>query len=157
MSSDHKYNFQKKVDEKKVARACRHNVQISVKYATEFGNYFKGMQVSNALKILSNIEEKKDYLPLVKYAKKVPSRKGTSKRGTKIGRYPVKCAKFVRLLLEEARANAENKNLDPERLKVLSMFAVKGVTRTKLQPLGRIGGKSRESKSTNIEVILVEE
>jgi len=157
MSSDHKYNFQKKINEKRVAKASRHNVPISVKYATEFGNYFKNMPISKAIKITTDIEAKKDYLPLVKYAKKVPNRKGNSKRGTTIGRYPVKCAKYIRVLLEEVKANAEKKNLNADKLKILSLFAVKGVTRSKLQPLGRISGKSRESKSTNIEVIVVEE
>jgi large subunit ribosomal protein L22 len=156
MSSDHNYNYQKKLDPKKSARAAKHNCPISVKYATEFGNYFRNMPLKKALKILADIEAKTDYLPLVKYAKKVPERKGQSKRGTKIGRYPVKCAKYVRLMLEEAKANAENKNLDTEKLKVESMFATKGVTRQKIQPMGRIGGKTRESKSTNIEVIVVE-
>ncbi|HOZ35568.1 MAG TPA: 50S ribosomal protein L22 [archaeon] len=156
MSSDHNYNYQKKLDSKKSARASKHNCPISVKYAVEFGNYFRNMPVKKALKILADIEAKKDYLPLVKYAKKVPNRKGQSKRGTTIGRYPVKCAKYVRLMLEEAKANAENKNLDTEKLKVESMFATKGVTRQKIQPMGRIGGKTRESKSTNIEVIVVE-
>jgi len=156
MSSDHNYNYQKKLDPKKSAKASKHNLPISVKYATEFGNYFRNMPVKKALKILTDIEAKKDFLPLVKYAKKVPDRKGQSKRGTKTGRYPVKCAKFVRLLLEEAKANAENKNLDTEKLKVESMFATKGVTRQKIQPMGRIGGKTRESKSTNIEVIVLE-
>lgn len=157
MSSDHKYNFQKKIDEKKIAKACRHNAPISVKYATEFGNYFKNMPINKAIKIAIDIENKQDYLPLVKYAKKVPNRKGISKRGTTTGRYPIKCAKYIRELLEYAKANAENRNLDSEKLKIVSLFAVKGVTRSKLQPMGRIGGKSRESKSTNVEVIVVEE
>jgi large subunit ribosomal protein L22 len=156
MSSDHNYNYQKKLDAKKSARASKHNCPISVKYAVEFGNYFRNMPVKKALKILADIEAKKDFLPLVKYAKKVPNRKGQSKRGTTIGRYPVKCAKYVRLMLEEASANAENKNLNIEKLKIESMFATKGVTRQKIQPMGRIGGKTRESKSTNIEVIVVE-
>lgn len=157
MSSDHKYNFQRKVDEKKIAKASRHNAPISVKYATEFGNYFRDMPINKAIKIATDIEAKKDYLPLVKYAKKVPNRKGISKRGTTIGRYPIKCAKYIREILEEVKANAENRNLDSDKLKILSLFAVKGVTRSKLQPMGRIGGKSRESKSTNFEVIVVEE
>lgn len=157
MSSDHKYNFQKKIDEKKIAKACRHNAPISVKYATEFGNYFKNMPINKAIKIAIDIENKQDYLPLVKYAKKVPNRKGISKRGTTTGRYPIKCAKYIRELLEYAKANAENRNLDSEKLKIVSLFAVKGITRSKLQPMGRIGGKSRESKSTNVEVIVVEE
>ncbi|MFA5746354.1 MAG: 50S ribosomal protein L22 [archaeon] len=156
MSSDHNYNYQKKLDPKKSARASKHNAPISVKYATEFGNYFRDMPVKKALKILVDIEAKKDFLPLVKYAKKVPNRKGQSKRGTTIGRYPVKCSKYVRELIQEAKANAENKNMDTEKLKIESMFATKGVTRQKLQPMGRIGGKTRESKSTNVEVIVVE-
>ncbi|HOD89725.1 MAG TPA: 50S ribosomal protein L22 [archaeon] len=151
------YNFQKKVDPKKTAKASRRNARVSTKMAIEFSNYFKNKKLNSALIILDDIIAKKDFLPLVKYRKKVAHRKGQAKRGVPSGRYPVKTAKEIKQLLLNARANAEEKNLDIERLKILHMYANKGVTRSKLQPLGRIGGKTRESKSTNLEVILVEE
>jgi len=155
--ADHKYNYQKKIDWSKTAKACRENAKISTKYSVEFGNYFKGMNVNKAIKILTDIIEMNDYLPFVKYRRKVAHRKGETKRNVKSGRFPVKAAAEVKRLLEEVKANAENKNLDVDKLKIVHMFAPKGVTRTSLQPAGRIGGKTRESKSTNIEVIVLEE
>ncbi len=151
----HKYNYQKELPEKKTARAHKINLKISVKYATEFGNYFKGKNINKAIKILADIQEKKDHLPLRKYTKKVGHKKGDAKRGTPTGRYPVKTAKMLQELLEEVKANAENKDLDGDKLKIIHMFSTKGVTRTKLQPLGR--PRRRESKSTNVEVIVLEE
>ena len=153
----HTYNYQKKLDLKKSARCAKHNLPISVKYATEIGNYLKNKPIDKAIKLLQAIEEKKDHLPLVKYSKKVAHRKGDAKRGVKAGRYPIKTSKYMRLLLEETKANAENKNLDLDKLRIKSIFVTKGVTRTKLQPLGRIGGKTRESKSTNVEIVVLEE
>lgn len=155
--ADKKYNFQKKVDEKRIAKSCKNNAPISTKYSVEFSNYFKNVPLSKALKICDDILEKKDFLPLVKYNKKVAHRKGDSKRFVKSGRWPEKATKEIKALLLDVKANAENKNLDTEKLKIIHMFAVKGITRRKTQALGRIGGKQRESKSTNIEVIVLEE
>jgi len=155
--SDKKYNFQKKVNEKKIAKACKQNAPISTKYSVEFSNYFKNMPLSKAIKICEDIINRDDYLPLVKYRLKVAHRKGDVKRNTPTGRWPIKASGVIKTLLEDVRANAENLNLDADKLKIIHMFAVKGVTRRKTQPLGRTGGKQRESKSTNIEVIVLEE
>jgi ribosomal protein uL22 len=155
--SDKKYNFQKKVNEKKIAKACKQNAPISTKYSVEFSNYFKNMPLNKAIKICEDIINREDHLPLVKYRLKVAHRKGAVKRNTPTGRWPIKASGVIKALLEDVRANAENLNLDSEKLKIIHMFAVKGVTRRKTQPLGRTGGKQRESKSTNIEVIVLEE
>jgi large subunit ribosomal protein L22 len=155
--SDHKYNYQKKIIEDRCAKAYKTNQRISTKYSIEISNYLKNKPLSKAIKILDDIEHKRDYLPLVKFRKKVAHRKGRAKRGTPTGRWPVKCAKTIKSLLEEVKANAENKDLDTEKLRIIHMFANKGFTRTSLQPLGAIGGKMRKSKSTNIEVIVLEE
>jgi len=153
----HNYNFQKIVDPKRSSRAQRENLPISSRYSIEFSNYFKGMKLDKAIKICTNIAEKKEHLPLVRFRKKVAHRKGDAKRGVPSGRFPVKAAAEILKLLQGVKANAENKNLDSEKLKIIHMFATKGVTRSKMQPLGRIGGKNRKSKSTNIEVIVLEE
>ncbi|MCK9292810.1 MAG: 50S ribosomal protein L22 [archaeon] len=151
------YNFQKKVDEKRIAKAYKSNAKISTKYSVEFCNYFNGMMLSKAIKIANDIKEKKDFLPLVKYRLKVAHRKGQTKRFTPTGRWPINVAKEVGLLLEDVKSNAEDKNLDVTKLRIIHMYANLGLTRRKTQPQGRIGGKQRESKSTNIEVIVLEE
>lgn len=153
----HNYNFQKKLNPEVSAKVYKTNLKISTKYSIEISNYLKGKTLTKGIKILDDIANKRDHLPLVKFRKKVAHRKGIAKRGTPSGRWPVKCATYIKLILEEVRANAENKDLDTSKLKIVHMFATKGVTRTKLQPLGRIGGKVRHSKSTNLEVIVLEE
>ncbi len=155
--ADKIYNFQKKVNEKKIAKASKQNTPISTKYAVEFSNYFKNKPLSKAIRICEDIMEKKDHLPLRQYNKKVAHRKGVAKWGVPSGRWPLNASKAIRALLLDVKANAENLNLDVDKLKIIHMFAVKGVTRRKTQPLGRTGGKQRESKSTNIEVIVLEE
>ena len=140
-----------------MAKSCKNNAPISTKYSVEFSNYFKNKPLVKAIKICEGVMDKSEYLPLVKYNKKVGHRKGDAQRGVPSGRWPIKAAKTIRALLLDVQANAENLNLDLEKLKIIHMFAVKGVTRRKTQPLGRTGGKQRESKSTNIEVIVLEE
>jgi len=153
----HKFNYQKPIDPKRSARSQRTNLSISSKYGIEFSNYFVGKKLDRAITIATNIADKKEHLPLVRFRKKVAHRKGDTKRGTPAGRFPIKAAFEVKKLLEEVRANAENKNLDADKLRIVHMFATKGVQRRKMQPLGRISGKNRKSKSTNIEVIVLEE
>ncbi len=152
-----KKEYQKKVKkEKHCAKAMLKNRRISTKYAVEIANYIKGLPVSKALAKLQRIAEKKEYLPLKKYNKKVAHRKGRAIAGKKAGRYPVKaCNSFIELL-NTAIANAENKGLDTEKLLVLHAFASQGHRRLGHQPKGRIAGKRRERKSTHIEVILQE-
>lgn len=149
------YQF-KNFDEKITAKAMMKNVPISIKYSTELCREIKGKPVKKVLAYLERIIKKKDFLPLRKYRKKVPHRKGEAKSYTKSGRYPMKVCKAFIKLIESAKANAVYKGLDEDKLLVLHAFASKGYARIKTQPKGHIGGKLREHKSTHIEAVLLE-
>ncbi len=152
-----KKEYQLKVkDEKHCAKAVIKNRRVSTKYAVEIANVIKGKPAGKALAFLERVAEKKEYLPLRKYNKKVAHRKGRAVDGCKAGRYPVKaCNAFIELL-NYAVANAENKGLDTEKLIVRHAFASQGFRRLSHQSKGRIAGKRRERKGTHIEVILQE-
>jgi len=152
-----KKEYQRKAKtEKHCSKAMLKNRRISTKYSVEITNYIKGLPASKAIAKLQRIAEKKEYLPLKKYHKKVAHRKGRAIAGEKAGRYPLKACKSFIELLNYAVANAENKGLDTEKLIILHAFASQGHSRMSHQPKGRISGKRRESKSTHIEVILQE-
>lgn len=150
-----KYQIQD-INEKICAKAMLKNRPISLKYATEICREIKGKPVAKAEKFLQDIIEKQRYLPLKKYNKKVPHRKGKALSGQKAGRYPVKACKAFLELISYAKANAENKGLDPEKLIIKHVFACQGYRRWSIQPKGRIAGKRRRKKSTHLEIILQE-
>jgi len=152
-----KREYQKKVkSEAKIAKAIAANKPISVKYATEMCREIKGRPVNKVEKFLNRIIEKEDFLSLKKYVKKVAHRKGDSKSGTKTGRYPLRVAKAFLELIETAKANADFKGLDTESLLVYHAFASMGFRRHSAQAKGHIGGKRRKSKSTHVEIMLIE-
>jgi len=142
--------------ESKTAKATLKNAGISLKYSTEMFREIKGRPVDKSIKRLGRIAEKEEALPLRKYNKKVAHRKGDAKSGVKSGRYPAKAAKRFVELLELAKANADFKGLDTEKLLVLHGHASQGFSRQSLQPKGRIGGKVRQRKSTHLEVVVTE-
>lgn len=150
------YNIQKKIKEKITAKGIKKNANISVKYSTEMIRELTGMKVKRAEEFLQNIIDKKEFLPLRKYIKKIAHRKGDAKSKTKTGRYPKKVAKAFLELIQSIKANADYKGLNIENLFVKHAFASMGYSRKGHQPKGKIGGKPRNKKSTHIEIILQE-
>jgi large subunit ribosomal protein L22 len=138
------------------AKAMLKNRPVSLKYSTEICNQIKGIPVRKAERFLGNIIVHKEFLPLVRYHKKVPHRKGQSVAGMKAGRYPENTCKAFLELISYAKANAENKGLDADKLLVRHCFACKGFRRFKMQPKGKIAGKRRRAKSAHLEIILQE-
>ena len=152
-----KKDYQSEVGKKsKTARALITNAPISAKYSFEVCNQIKTKPVNKAIEFFERIIKHEDYLPLPVYHKRVAHRKGNAKEGTKSGRYPEKVAKEFIKLLELAKANADFKGLDAEKLLIIHAFASIGINRFSYQSKGRISGKSRRRNATNIEVIVQE-
>ena len=152
-----KTNYQAKIGkESKTAKATLKNANVSLKNSTEMMREIKGQPVDKSIRRIQRIERKEEALPLRKYNKKVAHRKGDAKSGVKSGRYPVNVAKKFIELLELAKANADFKSLDTEKLLVLHGHASMGFSRQTLQPKGKIGGKTRNKKSTHLEIIVTE-
>lgn len=142
-------------DEKNVARAYGREVNVSPKNTNEVCAAIRGMMTKKALEYLENVQAKKDFVPLKKYFKKVPHRKGGVP-----GRYPKKAAKRVEEVLKNAIANAEHKGLDADRLKIIHAAANKGFTLERVRPKGRGGhgiihqGVMHNIDLTNIQIIV---
>lgn len=151
-----KKNYQSGVQGKSIARAFASNQGISLKYATELCRELKGKRIGRAEKFLQNIIEKKEFLPLRRYHKKVPHRKGQSRSNVKAGRYPKKACEAFLSLLNSVKANADFKGLDTEKLLIVHAFASQGYHKIGHQPKGRIGGKRWQKKSAHIEIIAME-
>ncbi len=133
------------------AKARLVNAPISTKYATELARELRGKKLKDSIAFLERVLRHEDWVPLRRYNKKVPHRKGS--KIVKSGRFMDKTVKYFLKLLREVEANAISKGLDPERLVIYHIAAHKGWRRPKIQPrLRRIIRK----KATHVEVVVVE-
>ena len=151
-----KKHYQKEIKGKKTAKAYLANQPISVKYATEFCREIKGKKIEKMEKKAQDILDHKTFLPLRKYRKKVAHRKGNTESKTKTGRYPKKTMQVFLKLFDLVKANADYKGLDAENLIISHAFASIGFRRMKFQSKGRIAGRRRKSKSTHVEIAVIE-
>lgn len=143
-------------ESKKIAKAMAPNANVSLKYALEICNQVKGKTIDWTEAFLRDIEAHKRFLPLKRYNKRVAHRKGDAVHGEKAGRYPEKTVRAFLKLLENARANADYKGLDTEKLVIKHAFASQGFGRRGVQKKGHIGGKVRKRKSAHLEIVLME-
>jgi len=125
-----------------IARA--YNLPISKKYSIELGRNIKGLTVKETLRFLDDIINLKRPIRLTKYHRGVPHKPQIGP-----GKYPVKVAKYVKKILNNAINNAKQKGIDIEKARVY-LFALKG------QTLPHGGRKIRtRRKSTHIIIKIV--
>ncbi|ADP77655.1 LSU ribosomal protein L22P [Methanothermus fervidus DSM 2088] len=148
-----KYAYRPK-NKNKAAKAIGRELQISTKHSVEICREIRGMMLEDAKRYLKEVMEKKRPVPFKRYNKKVAHRKGL--QGWPSGRYPVKAAREILKVLENAEANAEYKGLDTERLKITHISAHKA--RPIRGWIPRAFGRSTpfNTSRTHIQVILEE-
>ena len=114
----------------------------------------KGMMLTQAKKYLKNVVAKKSAVPYKRFTKKVGHRRGLDHAYA--GRYPVKAAKYILKLLEGAEANAENKGLDIDRMRIIHAASHQGMKVKRFQP--RAQGRASPSFDilVHVEVALEE-
>jgi len=113
------------LDPEKTVKVSGREIRVSHKSAREVCKAIKGMMLTQAKKYLREVIAKKKAVPFTRFKKKGGHRRGLEKAYS--GRYPVKVAKQILKILEGAEANAENKGLDAERLKIIHASAYPGM------------------------------
>ena len=103
------------------AIAAGRDLRISYKDTVELLNAIRGKKLEEAKRILEDVIAMRRPIPYRRFYGKVGHRRGMGP-----GRYPVKAAKAVLKVLENAEANAEFKGLDTSRLWVVHAAAHKG-------------------------------
>ncbi len=149
-----KYSFKFR-DESKIAKAMMWDVPVHPKIMREVAEAIKGMKVKDAKAFLERVIEKKEPVPFRRAHGKQAHRRGLAdKWGWPIGRYPVKAARYMLKLLGNVEANAENKDLDPDRLKIIAVAVHKGLTLKRWMPraYGRASPKNRVHSHVEIAV-----
>ena len=117
------------LDPIRTAIASGRDLRISYKAAVEVANAIRGKSLEEAKRILEDVIEFKRPIPFKKFYGKVGHKKGMA-----AGRYPVKAARAILRVLENAEANAEFKGLDTSKLWVIHVAAHKGMKIRKYIP-----------------------
>lgn len=143
------------LDPEKTVKASAREVRVSHKAAREICRTIRGMMLNQAKKYLHDVIAKKKPVPYRRFTKKLGHRHGLNKAFA--GRYPVKAASKVLKLLEGAEANAENKGLDIDRLRIIHVAASQGMKLKRFTP--RAQGRATPSFDVmcHLEIALEEQ
>ncbi|KAH7109613.1 ribosomal protein L22/L17 [Dendryphion nanum] len=144
------------IENAKSARARGSYLRVSFKNTRETAQAINGWKLERALTYLGNVTEKKEAVPMRRYAGST----GRSAQGKQFGvskaRWPVKSAEFLLGLLKNAESNADTKGLDTSNLiiKHIQVNQAPKQRRRTYRAHGRINPYM--SNPSHIEVILVE-
>lgn len=142
------------LDPEKTAKASGRESRVSHKHAREVCKTIKGMPLNNAKKYLRDVISKKKAVPFTRYNKKAGHRHGLAKSFA--GRYPIKAASQILKTVQSAEANAENKGLDVDRLRVFHAAAYPGRKVKRFTPRAQGRASPKFETLTHIEIVLEE-
>ena len=146
--------IEEELDPEKTAKASGREIRVSHKAAREVCKSIKGMTLTNAKNYLRDVIDKKKAVPFRRYKKKLGHRHGIEK--TFAGRYPVKTSQQILRVVEGAEANAENKGLDLDRLRILHAAAYPGMKIKRFTPRAHGRASPKYETTTHIEIVLNE-
>jgi large subunit ribosomal protein L22 len=143
------------LDPEKTAKASGREVRVSHKHAREVCRTIKGMMLTKAKEYLRDVMEKKKAVPFRRYKKKAGHRRGLQ-GGAFAGRYPVKAAEKILKVLQGAEANAENKGLDLDMLRIIHAAAYPGMKIKRFTPRAHGRASAKYETLSHIEIVLGE-
>jgi len=112
------------------------------------------MNLSDAEDYLQAVIAQKKAVPFKRHKKEVPHRRGLE--GWAAGRYPVKASKAILKVLKGLRANAEEKGLDTDRLRIIHAAAQRGGRIRKYIPRAFGRASPYEQQLTHVELAVAE-
>ena len=126
------------LDPDRTVKCAGRELRISPKAAVELCRTLRGMRLPDAKKLLERVIELKQAIAYRRYHKEVPHKRQLTERFY-AGRFPQKAARHLLRLLEELEANAEYRNLDTERLRIIHAASQRGtkVPRNSPRAFGR--------------------
>ncbi len=142
------------LDPEKTAKASAREIRVSHKAAREICRTIKGMMLSKAKEYLKDVFDKKKPVPYKRFTKKLGHRHGLDK--SYVGKYPVKAAKHTLKLLEGVEANAENKGLDIDKLRIIHASASQGMKIKRYRPRAQGRATPRFDTLCHIEIAVEE-
>ena len=110
------------LDPDRTVKCSGRNLRVSPKASVEVCRTIRGMKLPDAKRLLERVIAKKQAIAYRRYHKEVPHRRQLNE-SFYAGRFPQKTAGRVFKLLEELEANAEYRNLNTDRLKIIHAAA----------------------------------
>ncbi len=138
----------------KTAKASGRELKVSHKAAREVTKTLKGMELSQAKDFLRDVIAKKKAVPYTRFTKKLGHKGGMQKRC--VGRYPIKAAASILQVLQAAQANAENKGLDVDRLRIFHAAAYQGMKLKRYTPRAHGRASPKYDITSHVEIVLEE-
>jgi len=140
------------LDPDRTVKCAGRELRISPKAAVELCRTIRGMKLPEAKKLLERVIEKKQAIAYRRYKKEVPHKRQLAEPFF-AGRFPQKAAGRLLHLLEELEANAEYRNLDIDRLRIVHAASQRGTKVPRKNP--RAFGRSDLLRGvlTHIELV----
>jgi large subunit ribosomal protein L22 len=136
----------------RTARTIGRELPISTKKTVELCRALRGMRLGDAKAYLKDVVEMRRAVPYRRY-----TRRAAHKPGMAAGGYPVKAARALLKLLEDAETNAEFLGrLDPETMILRHIAASPGMAIRGRIPRARGRSTPWDQRTVNVEVILEE-
>jgi len=145
------------LDPDKTAKAVGRDVKVSPKPVREICNCIKGMMLDKAKTFLENVVDMKQAVPFKRHNKHQGHRKGLDKFKWDAGRYPVKAAREVLAVIENAENNAEYKGLDIDRVRIIHAIVHKAPPIKKYIPRAFRRSTPYFKRLSHIEIVIEEE
>lgn len=151
----------------KYARAISRDVDISRKAAVEIARTIRGWPLQDALEYLEAVQRKEIHVPYHFHKKQVTHRRRKTFKGETTGeihrilgpsgRYPVLAAHHFVRALRYAEAYAEERDLDPDWLRLEHIAAHLAETHTSWMPRAHGRTTPKKRHRVNIEVVVRED
>ncbi len=138
-------------DPDKTASAYGYELHCSRKDSINLARLIRGKKTEDAKKILQKIIDTKLPFPTIYNNKKRAHQKGIGP-----GSFPQKAAKYMLKTLENAENNAEYKGFDIENMKIAHVSTYGGRIIKGIMPRAHGRATDKNTKTTNIEIVLEE-
>jgi len=129
-----------------MAKIAGRSLSISTKQAIEICNFVRNKNIQKMKMFLEGVIKKEKIVPFTRFNKGIGHKPGIGP-----GRYPIKTAKGILMLLKSVESSAQFKGLNTSNLIIGHIKADKA---SNTWHYGR--KRRRKMKRTNIEIILVE-
>jgi large subunit ribosomal protein L22 len=134
-----------------VARARGIELRVSPKKTYEVLNAIRGMPLTEAREFLEDVAALKRAVKFRRF-----NQETAHKTGIGPGRYPVKVAKNLLQILQNAESNAEYEGLDTDQLYIRVAACARGRIQKANMPRAHGRATAWNEQTTNVEIVLAE-
>ena len=152
----HKYAISG-LDPDRTVKAVGRDIQAKPKPSREICNCIRGMSLEKAKRFLENVVDMKVAVPFRHHKGHQAHRKGLDRFKWYAGRYPIKSAREILLVIENAENNAEYKGLDIDRIKIIHAMVHRAPIVKKFIPRAFRRSTPYYNRLSHIEIVLLEE